>query len=59
MYDIYNLKYFSAKEASKLLKILLSSKAPMVKKRQVMRNSFGDYRKTMAEEEKQSALGNT
>ncbi|KAL4239631.1 hypothetical protein ACF0H5_000440 [Mactra antiquata] len=43
-----------AMEATKILKILLSAKAPMIKKRQAMRNAFGDYRKKMAEMEKRS-----
>ncbi|XP_048870377.1 UPF0488 protein C8orf33 homolog [Brienomyrus brachyistius] len=37
-------------EASRALKTLHSSKAPLVKKRQVMRAMFGDYRKKMADE---------
>jgi hypothetical protein len=30
----------------------------MIKKRQVMRNTFGDYRKKMAEMEHKSTIGN-
>ncbi|XP_066539987.1 UPF0488 protein C8orf33 homolog [Hoplias malabaricus] len=37
-------------EASRALKTLRSSKAPVVKKRQVMRAMYGDYRKKMEEE---------
>uniref|UniRef100_A0A146X3C1 Zgc:112185 n=2 Tax=Fundulus heteroclitus TaxID=8078 RepID=A0A146X3C1_FUNHE len=37
-------------EASRALKTLRSSKAPLVKKRQVMRAMTGDYRKKMEEE---------
>ncbi|XP_023663825.1 UPF0488 protein C8orf33 homolog isoform X2 [Paramormyrops kingsleyae] len=37
-------------ESSRALKTLHSSKAPLVKKRQVMRSMFGDYRKKMADE---------
>ncbi|XP_036401377.1 UPF0488 protein C8orf33 homolog isoform X1 [Megalops cyprinoides] len=37
-------------EASRALKTLRSSKAPLVKKRQVMRAMFGDYRKKMEED---------
>ncbi|XP_047465109.1 UPF0488 protein C8orf33 homolog [Mugil cephalus] len=37
-------------EASRALKTLRSSKAPLVKKRQVMRAMSGDYRKKMEEE---------
>ncbi|MEQ2222440.1 hypothetical protein ILYODFUR_026465 [Ilyodon furcidens] len=39
-------------EASRALKTLRSSKAPLVKKRQVMRAMTGDYRKQMEEEKK-------
>ncbi|KAM6896891.1 UPF0488 protein C8orf33 homolog [Xenentodon cancila] len=39
-------------EASHALKTLRSSKAPLVKKRQVMRAMTGDYRKKMEEEKK-------
>ena len=35
----------------RVLKILQNPKAPLVKKRQVMRTTFGDYRKKMADEE--------
>uniref|UniRef100_A0A4W5QH28 Zgc:112185 n=2 Tax=Hucho hucho TaxID=62062 RepID=A0A4W5QH28_9TELE len=38
------------KEASRALKTLRSSKAPLAKKRQVMRAMSGDYRKKMEEE---------
>ena len=47
--------FYSAEEAMKILKILQNPKAPMVKKRQAMRNTFGDYRKKMAEEERKHA----
>jgi len=43
-----------AAETVKILKILKSTKAPMVKKRQAMRNALGDYRKKMREAEKKS-----
>lgn len=42
----------SEEEASRALKTLRSSKAPLVKKRQVMRAMTGDYRKKMEEEKK-------
>ncbi|XP_060073758.1 UPF0488 protein C8orf33 homolog [Ylistrum balloti] len=44
-----------AREAQKMLKILCSDKAPVIKKRQVMRNAFGDYRQKMLNAEKKSA----
>ncbi|XP_033763134.1 UPF0488 protein C8orf33 homolog [Pecten maximus] len=44
-----------AREAQKMLKILCSDKAPVIKKRQVMRNAFGDYRLKMLNAEKKSA----
>lgn len=37
-----------AEEAARALRVLSSSKAPTVKKRQVMQAMFGDYRKKMA-----------
>lgn len=40
----------SEDEASRALKTLCSSKAPLPKKRQVMRAVTGDYRKKMEEE---------
>ncbi|XP_072205436.1 UPF0488 protein C8orf33 homolog isoform X2 [Excalfactoria chinensis] len=39
-----------AEEALRAIKTLRSDKAPLVKKRQVMRTIFGDYRKKMEEE---------
>ncbi|GFS08589.1 UPF0488 protein C8orf33 homolog [Elysia marginata] len=46
-----------ALEAVKILKILRSPKAPLVKKRQAMRNALGDYRKKMKESEKKFLSG--
>lgn len=43
-----------AYEAVKILKILRSDKAPMIKKRQAMRNAFGDYRQKMKAEERKT-----
>lgn len=39
-----------AEEALRAIKVLRSDKAPLVKKRQIMRTIFGDYRKKMEEE---------
>uniref|UniRef100_A0A336M2Z0 CSON001169 protein n=1 Tax=Culicoides sonorensis TaxID=179676 RepID=A0A336M2Z0_CULSO len=39
-------------DAIKTMKILKSSSQPTVKKRQIMRQTFGDYRTKMAEDEK-------
>ncbi|CAD5116162.1 DgyrCDS5083 [Dimorphilus gyrociliatus] len=39
-------------EAAKLIRSLKNPKAPLVKKRQIMRKTFGDYRKKMMDEEK-------
>uniref|UniRef100_A0A8C3PSJ5 Uncharacterized protein n=1 Tax=Calidris pygmaea TaxID=425635 RepID=A0A8C3PSJ5_9CHAR len=39
-----------AEEAHRVIKTLRSDKAPLVKKRQLMRAMFGDYRKKMEEE---------
>lgn len=43
---------FAEEEASRALKTLRSSKAPLAKKRQVMRAMTGDYRQKMEEEKK-------
>jgi len=43
----------SVAEAMKILRILQSSSTPLPKKRQVMRATFGDYRKKMEDELKQ------
>lgn len=40
----------SAEEARRAIKTLRNEKAPLVKKRQLMRAMFGDYRKKMEEE---------
>lgn len=45
-----NSKQFG--ECAKILKVLTSSKAPVVKKRQLMRQTFGDYRKKIDAEER-------
>ncbi|KAJ8037798.1 UPF0488 protein C8orf33-like [Holothuria leucospilota] len=44
-----------AQEVEKVLRTLKSPKAPIAKKRQVMRTTFGDYRSKMLEEEKKHA----
>ena len=44
-------------EVVNILKILQSRKAPLVKKRQAMRNTFGDYRAKMKKEQTKSAAG--
>ncbi|KAK3599604.1 hypothetical protein CHS0354_035845 [Potamilus streckersoni] len=44
-----------AMEAVKILRILTNPKAPLVKKRQAMRNTFGDYRSKMKVQEQKSA----
>lgn len=43
-------------ESMKILKTLKNSKAPLVKKRQIMRQAFGDYRSKMKDEEKRFKL---
>lgn len=47
-----NISFPAEEEASRALKTLRSAKAPLAKKRQVMRAMTGDYRKKMEEEEK-------
>ncbi|KAK7865664.1 hypothetical protein R5R35_006916 [Gryllus longicercus] len=46
------LKKKQVEDATKTLKTLQSSKAPLVKKRQVMSMQFGNYRSKMEEEDK-------
>uniref|UniRef100_U5EZN2 Protein aael aael001955 aedes aegypti n=1 Tax=Corethrella appendiculata TaxID=1370023 RepID=U5EZN2_9DIPT len=45
-----------ADDTRKLINILKSSTQPIIKKRQIMRQTFGDYRSKMTEEEKTLAL---
>ncbi|XP_052760145.1 UPF0488 protein CG14286-like [Mya arenaria] len=52
--DILKPSSKQAEDASRYLKVLLSAKAPLIKKRQAMRNAFGDYRKKMQEMERKS-----
>jgi len=58
-FAMFTVATVSAADASKYLKVLLSAKAPLIKKRQVMRNAFGDYRKKMSDMEKKSTLGSS
>ncbi|KAG4067356.1 hypothetical protein HA402_000347 [Bradysia odoriphaga] len=44
-------------DATKTLKLLKSSNQSIIRKRQLMRSSFGDYRAKMAEEEKKLRIG--
>nr|CAD7402682.1 unnamed protein product [Timema poppensis] len=48
---------YEAQDISHTINILKSPTAPLVKKRQLMRNTFGDYRAKMAEEENQFRKG--
>ena len=48
--------FVSAKDYRTALKILENPKKPLPQKRQVMRNSFGDYRTKMAKEESKLKL---
>ncbi|XP_058830602.1 UPF0488 protein CG14286 [Topomyia yanbarensis] len=43
-------------DTTKLINLLKSPNQPLVKKRQIMRTNFGNYRTKMAEEEKSMAL---
>lgn len=47
-----NTRHILVQEHTKSLNTLMSNTAPIVKKRQVMRLSFGDYRTKMLEDEK-------
>lgn len=40
----------------KLINVLKSTNQPLIKKRQIMRTTFGDYRSKMADEERTMAL---
>lgn len=44
-------------DTEKTLKLLKSNNQPLVRKRQLMRTTFGDYRTKMQEEEKKMRLG--
>lgn len=50
-------KSFLDNDALKTLTTLRSSSQPTVKKRQLMRQTFGDYRSKMAEDEKTYSIG--
>lgn len=54
--SIPKLPHKSEKDYVYSLKVLKSNKAPLAKKRQVMRLTCGDYRKLMAEEVKRSNI---
>lgn len=43
-------------DTMKVINVLKSANQPLIKKRQIMRTTFGDYRSKMAEEEKTMAL---
>jgi hypothetical protein len=47
--------YVSVQEAWKVLTVLKSNSQPIIRKRQLMRTHFGDYRAKMATEEKKLA----
>lgn len=47
--------FVPAREAVKVLRVLRNPKTLLVKKRQVMRTTFGDYRKKIQVEEKKLA----
>ena len=51
----HHLFHTTVSDATKLKKMLENPRAPLVKKRQIMRNTFGDYRKKMALQEKKSS----
>lgn len=49
------LLLYSVQEAWKVLTVLKNNNQPMIRKRQLMRTHFGDYRAKMAAEEKKLA----
>lgn len=54
----YNQKILSpAADTDKTIKLLKSHNQPVIRKRQVMRTAFGDYRSKMQDEEKKLRLG--
>ncbi|XP_016985062.1 UPF0488 protein CG14286 [Drosophila rhopaloa] len=54
--DSGKLSQKAAEDTAKNLKILKSSTAPLIRKRQVMKLSMGDYRSKMQQEEQKMAL---
>lgn len=50
--------YILVQDHTKALNTLMSNSAPIVKKRQVMRLSFGDYRAKMAADEQKNSKSN-
>ncbi|XP_017112064.1 UPF0488 protein CG14286 [Drosophila elegans] len=54
--DSGKLSQKAAEDTAKNLKILKSPKAPLIRKRQVMKLSMGDYRSKMQQEEQKMAL---
>lgn len=57
MFIIVILSSHAAQEVERVLRTLKSPKAPIAKKRQVMRATFGDYRSKMLQEEKKHLAG--
>ena len=56
---LQHLFYFiSAREVHKTMQVLQNPKSALIKKRQIMRTTFGDYRAKMAKEEKNFKFGN-
>lgn len=51
------ISFATVKETINAIKVLQSSNAPLVKKRQVMRLSLGDYRAKMSADEKKLRIG--
>jgi Domain of unknown function (DUF4615) len=49
----------TAADATKTYNLLLSPKTAYIKKRQLMRTTFGDYRAKMEKEDKKFKLGKT
>lgn len=47
----------TAQDTEKTIKLLKSANQPMIKKRQIMKTAFGDYRAKMQEEERRLGLG--
>ncbi|XP_022248382.1 UPF0488 protein CG14286-like isoform X5 [Limulus polyphemus] len=52
-----NVSQKQVEDSIKMLKTLQNPKAPLIKKRQVMRGAFGDYRLKMKEDKKKFGFG--
>ena len=59
IYVLYVFIIFQVRDSLKTITILKNPKTPLVKKRQLMSITFGDYRTKMRKEEKTLRFGKT